>query len=196
MRRSISPKRKPILTKTNINEKNLLTLFKNFLVKKKKFQHFQEFVDPKSESIDISVYRKFYQTITSEEAYKHFCKTINEMFKPISTTNINQQNTNENEKDLKSPKTPKNIRFEYFSFNLILFNFSFLGEDMFFLVLEIVTKWKEYKILDAFDILSGKVGFVEVDVLYFIICLLVAIEAKLSLEFLFQFFLMNSWWLL
>jgi hypothetical protein len=30
-------------------------------------------------------------------------------------------------------------------------------------------------------------GFVEVDVLYFILCLLVSIEAKLSLEFLFQF---------
>eukprot|EP01080_Neovahlkampfia_damariscottae_P002889 gene2889-4732_t len=170
MRRSISPKRKTIQTKSNINEKNLLTLFKNYLVKKKKFQHFQEFVEPKTETIDVSLYRKFYQTITSEEAYKSFCKTINEMFKPITTA---REETGDNEKDLKSPKTPKNI--------------SFLGEDMFFLVLEIVTKWKEYKILDTFDFLSGKVGFVEVDVLYFIICLLVAIEAKLGLEFLFQF---------
>jgi hypothetical protein len=46
--------------------------------------------------------------------------------------------------DLKSPKTPKTV--------------TFLGEDMFFLVMEIASKWKEYKILDCFDILSGKTG--------------------------------------
>jgi hypothetical protein len=70
------------------------------------------------------------------------------MFKnPSSTEEVEVIEKPENEKDLKSPKTPKTV--------------TFLGEDMFFLVVEITTKWKEYKILDCFDILSGKTGETE-----------------------------------
>jgi hypothetical protein len=67
-RRSLSPKQKKekFQTKTNLNERNLLTIFKTYLLKKKKFSLFEEFNDPKQD-FQLEVYQKFYQNITTEE---------------------------------------------------------------------------------------------------------------------------------
>lgn len=61
----------------------------------------------------------------------------------------------------------------------------YLTESNFFMTMETFTSWPEYKILDTFDMLMEDFQeCVSVHVVYLVLCLLVAKEAKLCTKFL------------
>lgn len=98
---------------------------------------------------------------------KVLTKWINETFRS------SQAQVQNNDSPLASPKTPKSINNIY--------------EDVFVLIFESITNMKDYQILDLYDILSSKEGYVDVDTIYVLICLFVSKQGKCMVQFLAQF---------
>jgi hypothetical protein len=144
-------------------EKSVYTVFKTLLSKKKRHEIVKNLIADTGFTLDT--WKEIYGLVRTEDGYKTFVKWFNDTFKV-------QTKPNEDE-FLSSSISSKTIQ-------VVL-------EDIFVLFFENIAKWQEYKILDLYDIMSAKDGYVDIELLYIFVCLMIAKESHCLNAFMSQF---------
>lgn len=148
-----------------LNEKNFYSIFKVLWSKKRRNDMFKIFIGESNFTSEL--WNEFFQLIRVDEGLKVLTRWINETFRS------SQAQVSNSDSPLASPKTPKSITNIY--------------EDVFVLIFENLTNMKDYQILDLYDILSAREGYVDVDTIYVLLCLFISKEGKCLVQFLAQF---------
>jgi len=183
-----------------MNVKNCLISFKTLLTKKKRndlLKIIQEY-----DKVNLELLQSFYSLVSSEDGYKYFLKWTTDILKPqpsLPAGNTSISNFASNTPVIgvvsSTPSTSTGTGQNTFtaaamkseSINSTKGELEALTETTFFCFMEALTRWKEHKILDVFDMVAYEGVYVNVDTFYILICLLLAKEAKQLLSFLNQF---------
>lgn len=184
-----------------MNVKNCLISFKTLLTKKKRndlLKIIQEY-----EKINLELLQSFYSLVSSEDGYKYFLKWTTDTLKPQTSSSAGSNSTPHSVNNTpiigvvsSTPSTSADIGQNAFTTAGVMKSeplssnkgeLETLTETTFFCFMEALTRWKEHKILDVFDMVAYEGVYVNIDTFYILICLLLAKEAKQLLSFLYIF---------